>query len=265
MNLRLLFLSLLFSLSAVAEIEKQIQMPFLNAGGQSYSNVTVTEVTATDLYFKHSKGFGNAKLRKLDPDLQKKFGFDPQKAGEIEEQNKRGNARLASTPPIAKTRENQATARPESVGAKPNVDIIVPELHAKSFLHQKAPAFVVEKWISQEPDLRGKFVLLDFWATWCGPCKRSIPHLNGLQSRFKDRLVVVGISDESEGDVRMMSKPVIEYSSAIDERKRLSEEFEVQAIPHSVLINPEGIVRFEGMPDYLNEKSLEKILKRYAE
>ena len=40
----------------------------------------------------------------------------------------------------------------------------------------------------------GKFVLIDFWATWCGPCRRSIPGLNQLHARFKDRLVIIGIS-----------------------------------------------------------------------
>src|SRR6266571_7156845 len=56
----------------------------LKVGSEIYSNVTVTSVTATDLYFMHSRGFGNAKLKNLDPDLQKLFHYDPAKAADKE-------------------------------------------------------------------------------------------------------------------------------------------------------------------------------------
>lgn len=70
------------------------------------------------------------------------------------------------------------------------------QMWAKSVLNEKAPELKVAEWVSKKPDTKGKFVLVDFWATWCGPCRKAIPELNELQKQFKDNLVVIGISDE---------------------------------------------------------------------
>ena len=61
-----------------------------------------------------------------------------------------------------------------------------------------APPFVVDRWISPEPDARGKIAIIDFWATWCGPCIKAIPHMNQLAEQFRGKVECVGISDESK-------------------------------------------------------------------
>jgi thiol-disulfide isomerase/thioredoxin len=122
------------------------------------------------------------------------------------------------------------------------------QIWAKSFLGQKAPGLVVEKWLTPEPDRAGKFVLIDFWATWCGPCRRAIPELNTIQKRYGDRLVVIGISDEDEGAVRAMTSPHIDYAVAIDRQGRMKKQIGITGIPHVILIDPKGIVRWEGYP-----------------
>ena len=63
---------------------------------------------------------------------------------------------------------------------------------------QVPPPFVVEKWLTPKPDITGKFVLIDYWATWCGPCRRSIPQLDYFQQKYHDRLVIIGVTDETE-------------------------------------------------------------------
>lgn len=138
------------------------------------------------------------------------------------------------------------------------------KLWAKSFLGKKGPTLVVEKWLGPEPKREGRWVLIDFWATWCGPCKKAIPELNTFHKRFGDRLVVIGISDEAEEVVRKMKEPAIEYFQAIDPAKRTYKEYEVKGIPHVVVLDPDGIVRWEGYPlldgHELSAKVIEELL-----
>ncbi len=142
------------------------------------------------------------------------------------------------------------------------------QLWAKSLLHQKAPDLVVEKWLTKEPDRAGKFVLVDFWATWCGPCRKAIPDLNAFHKKFGDKLVVIGLSDEPEAKVKGFTNPKIEYFSAIDTSARMKKQVEVKGIPHALLIDPKGIVRWEGFPllngHELTEKVVEDVLAKYG-
>ena len=134
------------------------------------------------------------------------------------------------------------------------------QIWAKSFLNQKAPDLVVEKWLTKEPDRKGKFVLIDFWATWCGPCRKAIPELNALHKKFGDKLVVIGLSDEPEEKVTSMTDPKIEYFSAIDTQKRTKNAVGVKGIPHCMIIDPQGIVRWEGFPLLDGHELTEKVV-----
>jgi cytochrome c biogenesis protein CcmG/thiol:disulfide interchange protein DsbE len=239
----------------------------LKVGSEVYTEVTVTSVTATDIYFSHSRGLGNAKLKTLDPELQRQFHFNPDRAAETEKQQVAAHARYAQALKEAKAAPTPKPAAGDGTQGKAGASAEVEphEISARSFLNRAAPTIEAEKWLTDRPDLKGKFLLLDFWATWCGPCRRSIPQLNALYSRFKDRLVVIGLSNETEQAVRKMTEPRIEYPVVIDTRQRASTAFGVERIPHAVLIDPNGIVRFEGHPGHLNERNLDKLLARFAE
>ena len=139
---------------------------------------------------------------------------------------------------------------------------------ATSFLGKKAPDFVVEKWLTAEPQRQGKFLLLDFWATWCAPCRQAIPELNALQKKFATNLVIIGVSDEPEEKVRALKEPKLEYASALDTQGRMKKALGVKGIPHVILIDPDGYVRWEGFPlleGYeLNEAAVREVLDRDA-
>jgi len=226
-------------------------LPLLKAGDEFYTNVTVTTVTATDIYFSHSLGMGNAKLKSLNPELQQRFKFDPAKGKAVEERQ------AASTALFQMSVAAEAT---DSHG-----EPVAPKLYAKSFRGGSPPQVLVEKWITAPPPpLEGRFVLLEFWSAWSEPCRRAIPLLNQLQEKFRDRLVVIGLSDELESDIRKLTGPEIKYAIGTDTLGRTKQSVQVAGIPHLMLMDPKGSVRFEGLPDYLTESGLELLIGRYG-
>ncbi|MBT8267373.1 MAG: TlpA family protein disulfide reductase [Bacteroidia bacterium] len=122
------------------------------------------------------------------------------------------------------------------------------QLWAKSFINQEMPEFTVEGWLTEAPDYEGKFVLIDFWATWCAPCRKAIPELNEISKEFAEDLVVIGISDEPREKIESMTEVEIDYFSAYDTQKTLNTIFQVKGIPHAVIVDPQGIIRWEGYP-----------------
>ncbi|MDR3458899.1 MAG: TlpA disulfide reductase family protein [Verrucomicrobiae bacterium] len=243
------------------------KIPVLQAGNVTYSNITVTTVSATDVYFTYAGGMCNVKLKNLSPELQQHFNFDPNKANEVEKQQAENKLKyhdqLLHQPVVPPPDMTRPTATASGQTAAPGKKI-----WAKILMNQKAPELVVEKWLTPEPDRRGKFVLIDFWATWCPPCRAAIPELNGFQRKFGDKLVVIGISDEPEAAVRRLTDPKIEYAVAIDTQARTKKAVEVAGIPHVLIIDPQGIVRWEGFPFLagyeLNENVVADIIAKYS-
>ena len=92
MNLRFTIITALGLLGAVS-VWADEQLPVLQAGSDTYSNVTVLTVTATDVYFTYNngKGMANAKLKNLSPDLQKHFHYNPAVASAVEQKQARAN------------------------------------------------------------------------------------------------------------------------------------------------------------------------------
>jgi thiol-disulfide isomerase/thioredoxin len=93
-------------------------------------------------------------------------------------------------------------------------------------------------------DLRGKVVLIDFWATWCGPCRRSIPHLIDLHNEYKDKgLVVVGVSVDQQGP--QVVKPFvaqnkIPYRIVMQTGKVIQDFGGIRGIPTAFIITQDG-------------------------
>jgi cytochrome c biogenesis protein CcmG, thiol:disulfide interchange protein DsbE len=175
---------------------------------------------------------------------------------------------LAIAPP-ALAQNTKPPPRPEDKPAapagEPNWPKKVPkQLYAKDLRGETAPELVVQETLTGKmPDTRGKVVLVDFWATWCPPCRKGIPELNELQKKFKDDLVVIGISDEPASKVRdFMKKTPMEYTVAIDQGKTMSTQVGVQGIPQVLIISTDGVVRWQGFPSSEEETLTAGIVKQ---
>jgi cytochrome c biogenesis protein CcmG, thiol:disulfide interchange protein DsbE len=175
---------------------------------------------------------------------------------------------LAIAPP-ALAQNTKPPPRPEDKPAAPAGEPNWPkkvqkQLYAKDLRGEKAPELVVQETLTGKmPDTRGKVVLVDFWATWCPPCRKGIPELNELQKKFKDDLVVIGISDEPASKVRdFMKKTPMEYTVAIDQGKTMSTQVGVQGIPQVLIISTDGVVRWQGFPSSEEETLTAGVVKQ---
>jgi thiol-disulfide isomerase/thioredoxin len=141
------------------------------------------------------------------------------------------------------------------------------QLWADSWLWAKAPKLVVEEWIGEKPETKGKYVLIEFWATWCGPCRRSIPLLNTFHRKYGEELVVIGVCEEGVQQLQKLNQeypnvPKIEFSSAVDTKKRMKDKLGVWGIPHVILLEPDGYVIWEGFPLQPGFELTETIIQR---
>jgi thiol-disulfide isomerase/thioredoxin len=137
---------------------------------------------------------------------------------------------------------------------------------------QAAPDFSVAGGHTKLSDYRGKVVLIDFWATWCGPCVQGIPHLNDLYTTHKgDGFEIVGVSvDRDRGGVsgvdavkRFLVKTTVEYPLVMADAKTVYAYGGIQTIPTAFLVDRAGNIRkrYVGLqPKAVFERDLKELL-----
>lgn len=95
--------------------------------------------------------------------------------------------------------------------------------------------------------LRGRTVLVDFWASWCGPCRGSFPWMASLQKRFGDRgltVIAINLDKDREKADRFLAEVPAPFTVAFDPSGRTAEAYHVSAMPTSFLVGPDGTVTF---------------------
>jgi len=114
---------------------------------------------------------------------------------------------------------------------------------------QAAPSFVLPDQTGGEtalPSLKGKVVYLDFWASWCAPCKESLPFMNELQQKFADRglvVLAVNLDTNRERAEALMTKVSPQYRVLFDPTGAVAKEYALPTMPTSYIIDRAGVVR----------------------
>ena len=96
--------------------------------------------------------------------------------------------------------------------------------------------------VAQLSDYRGQVVILEFWATWCGPCRSSLPSLEVMSKRYRDRGVTVLLVNQQESakDIHRWTKQRYTVSILLDERGEVATSYGVDGIPQLFVINQQG-------------------------
>jgi peroxiredoxin len=116
-------------------------------------------------------------------------------------------------------------------------------------------------------DFRGKVVLLNFWATWCKPCKEEMPAMQASYDKLRDKGFVVLAINELEDTERVAEHirthrhtfPVV-----MDHKNKVANQYGVVGLPASFLVDPQGIVRERIAGSLLTESRIEEMFRRYA-
>lgn len=134
---------------------------------------------------------------------------------------------------------------------------------------QQAPPLQITQWLQapngfhgQWSDLRGKVVVLEFWATWCSPCVQAIPHLNELANEFRDQGVVfLAVMDDRADRLKpFLARQPINAVIGIDTERKGWKAFDVPSIPHTVVIGKDGSIVGATLPENLTNDVLQKVL-----
>jgi peroxiredoxin len=132
---------------------------------------------------------------------------------------------------------------------------------------RSAPDFALKSSTGENlrlSEYRGEVVMVNFWATWCGPCRQEMPLLDELYQRYERvgfNLLGVNIDDDSRKAMKMIEELGVNFPVLFDSRKEVSRLYEVEAMPVTVLIDREGNVRYvhHGYKPGYEEKYLDQV------
>lgn len=141
------------------------------------------------------------------------------------------------------------------------------EPFANHILDTPSPNFELEniygKLINLD-DYRGHTVLINFWATWCAPCRLEMPYLQSRYERSKDKFTLLAVNNgESRDDVEsFVNEYGLTFEVLLDPNAEVQSLFRIRGYPTTILIDSDGIIRFQHV-GIMTEDQLDNVLQAY--
>jgi peroxiredoxin len=127
---------------------------------------------------------------------------------------------------------------------------LVASLAWAATLSGPAPGFTLQSSTGEQvslESLKGKVVMVNFWATWCVPCRQEMPHLQALYERYGNlgfELLAVNVEDNPDGARKWLAETPVTFPVLFDAKNTVSKLYKVTAMPSTVLIGRDGNMRF---------------------
>ena len=115
---------------------------------------------------------------------------------------------------------------------------------------QSLPDFTLKSMTGENirlEELRGQVVLINFWASWCGPCRQEMPVLQEIHSRYKRlgfTVLGINVDEEPAKARRVIERMTLDFPLLLDTNQNVSESYDVNAMPFTVLVDRDGRVRY---------------------
>lgn len=172
---------------------------------------------------------------------------------------------------------NLVVQSPKEVRGHWAIKSILPQLRAEAFMEQNRKAtdsgqkfkdfsvYYKGKMLNLSDYVgKGKYVLVDFWASWCGPCMQEIPNLINVYKKYageKFDVLGVAVNDKPQNTEQAIEKLGIPYPQIIGAGNEISAIYGINAIPHIILFAPDGTVLHRGLRGAQIEEAIKKVLK----
>ena len=135
------------------------------------------------------------------------------------------------------------------------VAAVLCSVHASASVNvsEQAPDFTLKSLDGQNlrlEEYRGQVVLINFWASWCGPCRQEMPILDQLHKRYEDTgFAVLGVNVEGEiaPAQKIVDKTNVTFPVLIDEGQSVSQMYDLEAMPSTVVVDRNGVIRYVHM------------------
>jgi thiol-disulfide isomerase/thioredoxin len=242
----------------------QIKLAELKVGSRTYKGVTVLGFNVTDVYFTHRGGISNAKLKYLEPEMQKLFYYD-ETAAQVEEkkqqeENVQFQQNVAEKAEVsfkdARIAERRAEMSSEANFADP--------LSESNPIGLPMPELNVARWIGDKPETRDKFQIYFLWAPWSQACKKYFPEINALHGKFSKDVAFASLVSENSFDPEADAGVTADFATAIDPSGKFLEKLGITSLPQLVIADQNGVVRYVGHPSAVTEDRLKKLMEHFT-